>query len=190
MSILKLNFARRSPPVLDFSPPVPRCYVRDKTHTYIWLRDKGNVGVFLTMDSGVIEVVKARLQEGHYHVNGHKEDQLYPIQHDLLEAVKIYHFSTLSKTPAAQREIGNLLGLDTSGIIEDPAGAEVKKPVTEKKEKTASTGGTFSLAELCAELGIEPSVARKKLRGKVEKPGGRWEWPTQGELDVVRGYLV
>jgi len=188
MKTLKLNFAVRNPLVLDFSPPVPRCYVRDKTHTYIWLRDLKNVGLFLTMDSGSIEVVKARLEEGKYRVNGHKEDLLIPIQYDLLEAIKIYHFSTLEKSVSAKKEIGQLLGLDTSGLKDPAESSEKKQP--EKPSKELRKNGDFTLAGLCAELGIEPSVARKKLRGKVDKPGSRWEWATQAELDVVRGHLV
>lgn len=184
--MLKLNFAPRSPLTIDFSPPVPRCYVRDKTHTYIWLRDKGHMGIFLTLEPGTIEVVKVRLEDGVYRVNGMKEDKLVPIQYELLAAIRIYHESTLSKSPAAQREIANLLGLDASDIPDD-----IPEPAKEKKAPTTkSTGTMFSLSDLCAELGIEPSVARKKLRGKVEKPGGRWEWATQEELDNVKGYLI
>lgn len=184
--MLKLNFAIRSPLVIDFSPPLPRCYVREGTHTYLWLRDKGLMGLFLTMESGSIEVIKARLEQGVYRVNGMKEEKLVPIQYDLLQAVRIYHESTLAKSAAAQREIANLLGMDTKHIQDDPAPAPVEKKPTEPK----SAGTVISLSDLCAELGIEPSVARKKLRGKVEKPGGRWEWANQGDVDVVRGFLV
>lgn len=167
--------------IIDFTPPLPRCYLREKTHTYIWLRDKAQVGTFLTMESGIIEVVKVPLVDGKYRVMRSKDGLLEPINYDLRKAIEVYAGSTLEKTPAAQREIARIMGEE---VDEEP---EESPP----EPRTATkTGSAVSLAELCAELGLEPTVARKKLRGKIEKPGARWEWTDETEIERVRGYLV
>ena len=55
--------------------------------------------------------------------------------------------------------------------------AKVKKPST-KAPKAAHTDGATTLRDICAELKIDPSEARKTLRAGGERaPGGRWEWP-------------
>lgn len=167
--------------IIDFTPPLPRCYLRGKTHTYIWLRDKAQVGIFLTMEAGIIEVVKVPLVDGKYHVMRFKDSLLEPIQYDLRKAVDVYAKSTLEKTPAARKEIARIMGQE---VEEEPE----KAP--QEPRAARSGGAAVSLAELCAELGLEPTAARKKLRGKVEKPGSRWEWTDPEEIERVRGYLV
>lgn len=52
----------------------------------------------------------------------------------------------------------------------------------------ASRGGLVTLAEICAEINMEPRDARKKLRGKVDKPDAGWAWPAD-EADDVRKVL-
>jgi hypothetical protein len=47
-----------------------------------------------------------------------------------------------------------------------------------------SREGLVTLAELCEELGIEARDARKKLRGKVEKPATGWSWPADEAAKV------
>lgn len=42
------------------------------------------------------------------------------------------------------------------------------------------------LKKICAELDIDPKDARRALRSsKIEKPGGRWEWP-KDQVDAVK----
>lgn len=167
--------------IIDFTPPLPRCYLRGKTHTYIWLRDLPRAGVFLTMESGIIEVVKVPLVDGKYHVTKFRDGTLEPIQYDLRKAIEVYAKSTLEKTPAARREIARIMGQEVEEEVE-------KAP--QEPRGVRSEGAAVSLAELCAELGLEPSAARKKLRGKVEKPGSRWEWTNPEDIERVKGYLV
>lgn len=47
-----------------------------------------------------------------------------------------------------------------------------------------SRDGLVTLADICAELKIEPRDARKTLRNKVEKPDAGWAWPADEAAKV------
>lgn len=202
---------------VDFRPMV---FMRDRTHTYLWLRDGYKYGHFLTMDSGSIAVVsvdivqvvdepeikadkkagiKAKPAVTHdaYRVYEDREHfwDLTPHKYDLLKAVRSYHESTLRRTPEAEREMRQLLGIP----LDAPADARVtgqgeidKQPRAERKRepKAEKAPAGYTLQELCAELKLDPTEARKALRAaKVEKPGGRWEWPNAEAAAKVRSVL-
>ncbi len=74
---------------------------------------------------------------------------------------------------------------------QDPYGMHQKGPtlhperfITERRAKAVvpsesparvtATGGGISLGDLCKELSVEPSLARRILRKGMEKPGGSW----------------
>lgn len=174
---------------LNFRPVV---YMRDRTHTYLWLRDVKGKGVFLTMESGTIEVVKLNFSDDAYHVT-HADIhwQLTPHQYDPILAFKKYHDSLLNKSEQAAEELAIILSLEP-GPKPDKKVAEklaiVQVPSKAKKERVF---GGYSLAEMCKELGIDPSEARKTLRNKrVEKPSGKWEWPNREAAEATREALT
>lgn len=199
---------------VEFRPTV---YMRDRTHTYLWLRDGYKFGYFLTMDSGMITVAKVdiveetvtpevkadkKLKIAHkpavirevYRTWSDRETayDLTPHKYDFLKAVAKYHESTLRRTPEAEREMRGFLGLPLDANLDDPritGQGEVdlkpreRKPREQREPKTAAG---FTLQELCAELKLEPSEARKTLRGaKIEKPGARWEWASRSDAASV-----
>ena len=171
---------------LNFRPVV---YMRDRTHTYLWLRDVKGKGVFLTMESGTIEVVKLNFSDDAYHViHADIHWQLIPHSYDPILAFKKYHDSLLTKSEQAAEELSTILSLEP--------GPKPDKKVVEKlslspSKKAQSTGGGYSLADLCKELGIDPSDARKTLRNKkIEKPQGRWEWANPESADHIRKALT
>ncbi len=49
-------------------------------------------------------------------------------------------------------------------------------------------GREISLADLCKELGVEPSVARRVLRKKMARPDGRWVF-SGAEVEQARTIL-
>jgi len=61
--------------------------------------------------------------------------------------------------------------------------------VTEESQPSDSgprfTGGTVSLESICEALQLDPSKCRKHLRRLVEKPGGRWEWSSEGAEKIT-----
>jgi hypothetical protein len=71
---------------------------------------------------------------------------------------------------------------------EQPSGAvtERKRPEQERKPR-ASKDGMIQLADVCKELGIEPSHARAALRdAKVPKPEGGWVWKSKEDVPDIK----
>lgn len=203
---------------LDFRPTV---YLRDRTHTYLWLRDGYKFGYFLTMDTGMVTVAKvdiieeilepevkadkkrgiaarpAKIAES-YRIWMDRETSfdLVPYKYDFVKAVRLYHESTLRRTPEAEREMRQVLGMPLDTNLDDlritgQGEVEVKprerKPREQREPKEAAG---YTLQELCAELKLDPTEARKALRAaKVEKPGARWEWATKEAATAVRAVL-
>ncbi len=190
---------------LDFHPQV---YMRHKTHTYLWLRDGRAFGHFLTMDSGTIEVVKVPfetiverdektkkvIREVQVYTIQESRDQAYELtvhHYDFLKAVEKYHSSQLGRSNAAEREMRAILGLEPLAVTdtEDIGTAQPQAQRPAKDRKEAAAGG-YSLATLCQELKMDPAEARKILRSKkIEKPGGKWEWPTAEAAASIRTAL-
>lgn len=214
MSKIKLNFGPEVKPAklrLDFRPTV---YMRDRTHTYLWLRDGYKFGYFLTMDSGsitvsrvdIIEIIdepevkadkklkitaKAAVVHEAYRVFESHENfwDLVPYDYDMLRAVQKYHSSPLGRSVAAEREMRTILGLPplAESITDADLSPAAKSPKV-PSEPRASAG--YTLQELCAELKLDPTEARKALRAaKIEKPGSRWEWPNAEAAAAVRAVL-
>lgn len=52
--------------------------------------------------------------------------------------------------------------------------------------KTAAEGGDISLADVCKELAVEPSLARRILRKHWTKPDGGWSFTPQQAEDVKK----
>lgn len=145
------------------------CFMRAKTHSYLRISQDEFSGRFLTMDSGQIDVVTLERIDGVFWVD---HEELTPYPYDVVKAARVYMDSTLTKTTEAQYELEALLG-DTPRVTPQPAAPKPAKTVPVAK------GGGYSLADLCKEAGIDPGEARQRLRkAKVQKPGGRWEWPS------------
>ena len=165
--------------VVDFSPLV---FLRAKTHSYFLIREKKGKGQFLTIEQGNIELISLTkdIDDDTYKVWIHSDGAsskayigfpLVPYTYDFQKAIRSLHESTLGRSAAADREIRNILGLKVS-------------------EVELETGSSISLADLCVEIGIETGEARKILRTKkVDKPGSRWEWDDQGDIEYIRGIL-
>jgi hypothetical protein len=58
-----------------------------------------------------------------------------------------------------------------------------KTPKT-KAEKASGLADGVALKKVCAEANVDPKLARRILRSKGAKPGGRWEWP-KGEVAAI-----
>ncbi len=76
------------------------------------------------------------------------------------------------------------------GGVTPPAASmatELAKAATPKEKKTsaAPSGDVVSLKKVCADANIDPRLARRILRTKGKKPGGRWEWNPKDVAGVV-----
>ena len=61
-----------------------------------------------------------------------------------------------------------------------------EKPTRTKKEPT----GEYTLADLCGEIGMDHSKARKLLRAKGKNPPeGTWKWPNREAAKAIRRFL-
>ena len=156
------------------------CFMRAKTHSYLRISQDEFSGRFLTIDSGQVTVETLERIDGVFWVDN---EELTPYPYDVVKAARVYMDSTLTKTTEAQYELEALLG-DTPRVTPQPAAPKPAKVVPVAK------GGGYSLADLCQEAGIEPGEARQRLRkAKVEKPGGRWEWPSAEAAKPLLVYL-
>lgn len=184
--MIKVDFTPREIVRVDFSP---RVFMKDRTHSYLLLREQRGKGLFLTMEAGTIEVVKVpQDDQGEYFIQERNEGMvddkevkfinypLVPYPRDLSQAARVYWESTLPKSAAADRELRLILGI---------AASEVSPSDRDDQPHSGAT----SLASICLELGIEASRGRKLLRGVVEKPGERWEWADPDDLARVREAL-
>lgn len=159
-----------------------RVYLRHKTHTYLWIKDTDHSGYFLTMESGMIEQVKASRTDDRYQVSLDGKDwDLEPMHPDnFAKALQVYNDSTLEKSNQAARILEEFAG------PANPTSRAVRKKVQPEKKQLAPTKVTgLDLATICKELGIEPGAARRALRGKVQKPGSSWSWPNREALAPV-----
>ena len=205
---------------LDFTPPAqpkktgkirldfrPMVYMRDRTHTYLWLRDGRAYGYFLTMDTGSITVEKVDIiteydrdeknkiiaERKVYRVYQDKETfyDLEPYPYDFQSALRKYYDSLLTRSNKAENEMRILLGLKPlEGVNDQDDVSPQTKPARPPKAPQTDAGGGYTLVALCLELKMEPGEARKILRSKkIEKPGGKWEWPTPAAAAHIRTAL-
>lgn len=206
METTKRRRSKKAPEkiVVDFGPPATQVWMRGKTHSYLWIRDEFAEGVFLTMDSGSISLVKLPMivpenggKEHTYRVQYDREDfeDLTPIAYDFRKAVERYHTSLLARSTQAEAEMRVILGLEALKEGETLPGAvpppkRAPKPAKAPSEVREKQPGGYSLQTLCEELKLDPTEARKALRAaKAEKPGGRWEWPNAEAAAAVRAIL-
>jgi len=189
-----------------------RVFMRDRTHTYLWLRDGRSYGYFLTLDPGSVTIVKVDIETEYerdekgkitketkvYRVYEDKEHfwDLVAYPYDFVKAVEKYHTSHLGRSAAAEREMRAILGLEAlpadvtdEDLAPDPPEPD-EKGTGKAPNKPAKAPGGYTLQSLCLELKLDPTEARKTLRSKkVEKPGGRWEWPSAEAAAAVRAIL-
>lgn len=62
-------------------------------------------------------------------------------------------------------------------------------PFRSKPAKSVNTGKTVNLKQVCAELKLDPSKARQKLRKKYGAKGLRYEWSPE-EAEEIRKVLA
>lgn len=78
-------------------------------------------------------------------------------------------------------------------IVKAPTPTERKPKRKERekirrREKESSTD--YTLADLCGEIGMNPSKARKLLRASGKKPPeGTWKWPSKKDARSIERFL-
>ena len=174
---------------LDFTP---RVYLRDRTHAYLLIKTGKKWATFLTWGNGLVERVKVHYEDGEYRCyknnDGEVKEAVARFYHplvpylkmDCVELARRMWDSTFSKTPVAERELRAILGM--------PLGEELPQPTSSLRPKKATPEG-FTLAGICVELNMDPTKARKLLRGKVDKPEHGWAWATEAEANEIRVIL-
>lgn len=76
-------------------------------------------------------------------------------------------------------------------VVKAPAPTERKPRERERAETRGKEPSTdYTLADLCGEIGMDPSKARKLLRAKGKKPpDGAWKWPNKEAAKSIRRFL-
>jgi len=57
------------------------------------------------------------------------------------------------------------------------------------KPSTSTVANGVPLKKICADINIDPKLARRILRSKGKKPGGRWEWESK-DVDGIKTLLT
>ena len=153
---------------IDFTPWV---FLDKERRSYIRVRTGPKFHVFLTMAEGFIDCVKMGIHSEQFAA-------LIPQPtYDYQKALRIYIESTLNRTPRAVQEMTLLL----DGSPDTPRRKIVAPECAE---------GEYTLEQLASEFNITPQVARKTLRKRMEKPAGRWVWPTPEAASLARNILA
>ena len=87
----------------------------------------------------------------------------------------------------------SLLGQLNGAAHSEPAKKERKAKGTSERKTRERDPNVVTLKELCADLNLEPRIARRRLRGGIGHvgTGARWEWVKDSEeLAKVRKVLA
>lgn len=175
---------------IDFRPRVfldmtHYVWMREVTHTYIWLRDHPDgTASFLTLDDGAIKSVRLFKGKNTYFPRNRywtlKPHGPYLPQ----RALHIFRNSTLLRSTSVDLELDELL--EKLGPLPTAAPAPKPKPAAPAKPlPSPRSGGTYTLGQLCAELGKPAPDARAALRkAGIKKPGGAWVWLSREAVDA------
>jgi hypothetical protein len=68
------------------------------------------------------------------------------------------------------------------------AGISRRRAIVKKEKSAVIVVNGVPLKKICAAIDLDPRVARRILRAKGAKPGGRWEWP-EAEIEGVKKTL-
>ena len=98
-----------------------------------------------------------------------------------------------AKTPEADSLSSMLTKIRAEGKVSGkkakPAVQAKPAPAKPTQAKTPPAGDLISLKQLCAELNVEPRIARRRLRNSQGQvgTGSRWEWEANSkELDFIK----
>lgn len=111
-----------------------------------------------------------------------KQDGTFKTCQEASDAASKDHDIIINTAPA--REIKNTKSTGWGGLAA-PSSSSSPPPRKETKEKSTIVDGV-SLKKVCAEADIDPKLARRILRSKGAKPGGRWEWKPDEVAGVVK----
>lgn len=173
------------------------CYLLNKCHGYLWVRDSKSYGLFLTItEDSIIDLVKVTRVDSEYRVyySTDKYDLLIGYPYDFYNGIRIYSESTLEKSPRAEPEISRFLSVKRAhpgvphGVNRNRPNLISNTPPSYTKTPTDS-GKIIALSELCTDLGISETVARSILRKTTAKPAGGWKWK-KSEIDLIRSVLT
>jgi len=80
-------------------------------------------------------------------------------------------------------------GLDKNHHPQEPEPAVTRTKVVQKVMAPPLTDGV-PLKKICSDVDIDPKLARRALRSaKIDKPGGRWEWP-KDQVEKIKAILI
>lgn len=75
-------------------------------------------------------------------------------------------------------------------LVKAPSPVRARKALVTIKDKTTTSDESYTLSDLCREIGMDPSKARKLLRAKGKKPPeGVWKWPDRESARSIKRFL-
>lgn len=113
-----------------------------------------------------------------------KQDGTFASAADASEACAKDHDIILNTAPAREIKPGQTRGGSWASLSHAVREGTAAKTST-KPDKPSLIDGV-SLKKVCSEAGIDPKLARRILRSKGAKPGGRWEWKADDVPGVVK----
>lgn len=90
-----------------------------------------------------------------------------------------------AKHDAESRAKTDAVNLGTPAEKTEKRAKREKAPKDSTPKETTSIPNGVPLKKICASLNVDPKLARRVLRAKGGKPGGRWEWP-EAEVEAIK----
>lgn len=75
-------------------------------------------------------------------------------------------------------------------VVKAPTPISRPRAKQERAHRERTGSKEYTLADLCGEIGMDPTKARKLLRAKGKKPPeGTWKWPNKEAAKSIRRFL-
>lgn len=146
----------------------PLIYVDRHRHTYLLVYKGSRYNYYLTMVTGVIELVKLGV------TSETVLSELTPIKGSLTLAAKTYSASYLTKTDEAVKTLDNILNGRECLL---PNWVKAPEQLT-NEDRLKLKANAIPLSTICKELRLTESSCRQYLKSQGLRPEGkRWQWP-------------
>lgn len=178
-------------PKPEAAPAKPQVFVDRGRRVFLLIKEGTTDNQYVTRQDEEIRTVSLEIGQPRRDTQGnliehtHCTADLIPYdKRSAKDTAKSLLDSLLPKTSKAMVALCEFLGIP---VPEVPAAVKKARKAAGERLKAARPERVgYTIQQLCAKLGIEPSIARKALRkSNVEKPEAGWVWSTEAEADAV-----
>ena len=153
-----------------------------KNSTYLLVGEGERYNHYLTMESGVIDVVRSGKSSA-------LTSELVPYnKYSLKHAAEVYANTTLEKSAKARKILRAIMAnKDDSRTNFLPLSEHGKAEKPTRVERMQDRANEVTLEQICKEMSLDPKRVRAFFRDNdIKKPGNRWTWPKLDKDKIVK----